>query len=341
MSSKKGNSKEPAVTAQRFGTSPVFLAAISTILGAILFLRFGYAVGNTGLMGAVVIIIIGHCITIPTGLAIAEIATNLKVEGGGEYFIISRSFGATVGGTIGISLYFSQAISVAFYLIAFAEAFRPLFSWIQDQTGIIPDARMISLPAAIALSILIIKKGANLGVSALWVVVTILGISLAMFFLGGPVASAPKEVPLFGKIPDADNLFLVFAIVFPAFTGMTAGVGLSGDLKNPRKSIPLGTLSATLTGMVVYILVVVKLAYSASPLELASDQFVMGKIALWDPIIPIGLAAATLSSAIGSLLIAPRTLQALAGDRTLPVNRWNQFLGRAEGDTNEPVMQLF
>ena len=98
-----------------FGTAPVFLAAISTILGAILFLRFGYAVAHVGMVGSILIVLIGHAITIPTALAIAEIATNLKVEGGGEYFIISRSFGSMVGGTIGISLYFSQAISVAFY----------------------------------------------------------------------------------------------------------------------------------------------------------------------------------------------------------------------------------
>ena len=112
-----------------FGTAPVFLAAISTILGAVLFLRFGYAVGNVGLLGALAIILIGHLVTIPTALAIAEIATNRRVEGGGEYFIISRSFGTTIGAAIGIALYLSQAISVAFYMIAFAEAFRPLAPW--------------------------------------------------------------------------------------------------------------------------------------------------------------------------------------------------------------------
>ncbi|MBW2257087.1 MAG: amino acid permease, partial [Deltaproteobacteria bacterium] len=119
-----------ATEAQRghgFGTAPVFLAAISTILGAILFLRFGYAVGNVGVLGALFIVLVAHAITIPTGLAVAEIATNLKVEGGGEYYIVSRSFGKTVGGAIGISLYLSQAVSVAFYMIAFSEAFRPLF----------------------------------------------------------------------------------------------------------------------------------------------------------------------------------------------------------------------
>ena len=109
-----------------WGTAPVFLASVSTILGAVMFLRFGYAVGHTGLVGAVLIILLGHMVTVPTALAIAEISTNRRVEGGGEYFIISRSFGITIGGAIGISLYISQAISVAFYMIAFAEAFQPL-----------------------------------------------------------------------------------------------------------------------------------------------------------------------------------------------------------------------
>lgn len=322
---------------RRFGTAPVFLTAISTILGAILFLRFGYAVGHVGLLGALGLILIGHAVTIPTGLAIAEIATNLKVEGGGEYYIVSRSFGATVGGAIGISLYFSQAISVAFYLIAFAEAFRPLFPWIQAHIGIVPDARMVSIPAALVLSALLIKRGANIGVSALWVVVSILAIALGAFFLGKPMADAPTELTLFNRVAEHDDFFIVFAIIFPAFTGMTAGVGLSGDLKNPRRSIPLGTLSATLTGMAVYILVVSKLARCASAESLANNQFIMSDIALWAPIIPIGLAAATISSAIGSMLVAPRTLQALSGDRILPIPAANKILAQGKGEANEPV----
>lgn len=80
-----------------------------------------------------------------------------------------------VDGTIGISLYFSQAISVAFYMIAFSEVFTPAFGWIQAQTGFVPQTWMISVPAAILLLLLILKKGANLGVSVLWVVVITLG----------------------------------------------------------------------------------------------------------------------------------------------------------------------
>jgi amino acid transporter len=330
------NNQKEASRGHGFGTAPVFLAAISTILGAILFLRFGYAVANVGLLGSILIIVIGHAITIPTALAIAEIATNLKVEGGGEYYIISRSFGSMVGGTIGISLYFSQAISVAFYMIAFGEAFSPLFTWMKDAVGFEPQTWMVSIPGTLILLYIIFRKGANIGVTALWVVVSILAVSLVMFFAGG-TENESKSINLFEKIANGDDFFIVFAIIFPAFTGMTAGVGLSGDLKNPRKSIPLGTLSATLVGMIVYLFVVFKLSMSLSPEDLAADQFAMSKIALWDPIIPIGLAAASLSSAIGSILIAPRTMQALAGDKIFPISPLNKFLSKGTGQSNEPV----
>jgi amino acid transporter len=328
--------KKSRIRGHGFGTAPVFLAAISTILGAILFLRFGYAVAHAGLLGSVLIIMIGHLITIPTALAIAEIATNLKVEGGGEYYIISRSFGSIVGGTIGISLYFSQAISVAFYIIAFSEAFTPFLSAIESVLGFQIKIWMISIPATLFLIILMLTRGANIGVSALWIVVSILAVALLMFLFGKPFVD--KSYPeIFETVQDPDNFFIVFAIIFPAFTGMTAGVGLSGDLKNPRRSIPLGTLSATIVGMIVYLIVVYKLSFGLPLEDLATDQFAMSKLALWGPIIPIGLAAASLSSAIGSILIAPRTMQAIAGDQILPLSKINAFLSSGKGEANEPV----
>jgi amino acid transporter len=320
-----------------FGTGPVFLASIGTILGAVMFLRFGYAVGNTGLLGALLIILIGHAVTVPTALAIAEIATNRRVEGGGEYFIISRSFGTTIGGAIGVSLFFSQSISVAFYMIAFAEAFRPLAGWYETAMGMAFDPRIVSLPATAILVWIVIRKGADLGVKALWGVAGVLAVSLALFFMGtSPPEMRPDGIPLVSNLADPDPFMLVFAIVFPAFTGMTAGVGLSGDLENPRRSIPLGIMSATLTGMIVYVLVVVKLAISADSVALAEDQLIMSRIAVWGPIIPIGLACATLSSAIGSILVAPRTLQAIGGDSITPWKPLNALLAKGMGANNEP-----
>jgi len=324
---------------QKFGTAPVFFTAISTILGAILFLRFGFAVGSVGFWGVVVIIILGHLVTIPTALAISEIATNKRVEGGGEYFIISRSFGLNIGATIGIALYLSQAISVAFYIIAFTEAFEFFFNYMQVTYGLDLPRQVISLPSMAILAVLILTKGANLGVKALYGVVALLVVSLIMFFMGHTEYAGEQNFNLLSaEFRNSGDFFFIFAIVFPAFTGMTAGVGLSGDLKNPSKSIPIGTISATVIGMVIYLFVIYKLAMSASPDDLLNNQLIMGNIAIQGAIIiPLGLAASTISSALGSVMVAPRTLQALAMDHAFPAKGINHWLAKGRAKDNEPV----
>lgn len=321
-----------------FGTAPVFFTAIATILGAILFLRFGYAVGSLGFWGVMLIILLGHMVTIPTALSLSEIATNQKVEGGGEYFIISRSFGLNIGGTIGLALFFSQAISVAFYVIAFTEAFAPFFDWMKEAHNIDLPRQVISLPAMGLLSLLILTKGADLGVKALYIVVGILFISLTLFFLGSPEHQANSSFNVLNfDFKNMGNFFVIFAIIFPAFTGMTAGVGLSGDLRNPRKSIPLGTILGTTIGMVIYVFIVYKFKIAASTYDLTHNQLVMSKIALGgSAFVLLGLGASTISSALGSIMVAPRTLQALASDKTLPFNLFANFLSKGKGENNEP-----
>ena len=378
---------------QKFGTAPVFFTAISTILGAIMFLRFGFAVGMTGLLGTFAIILIGHAVTIPTAAAIAEIATNQKVEGGGEYYIISRSFGLVIGSTIGIALYMSQAISVAFYIMAFTEAFKPLSAWIIDTYPLLPWAedlirspQVIGIPALLLLTAVILTKGADLGVKVLYSVVATLAVALLAFFFGQTDYAAENSIDFFTKYtvdadlgelptnyapaasptnPDTFNFgqgdvvtvqaaepqpveeepsfprvgfFTVFAIIFPAFTGMTAGVGLSGDLRDPGRSIPLGTLAATIGGMVVYFFMAWKLSVSAPVEALAdTDRLIMAEIA-WQGwwLIPLGLAAATISSALGSILVAPRTLQAIAADKIFPAPAINRWIAKGKGAGNEP-----
>jgi len=325
------------------GTLPVFMTAISTILGAVLFLQFGKAIANVGLLGTLGIILLGHLVTIPTAMAVSEIATNQKVEGGGAYYIISRSFGLNIGGSIGIALFLSQAISIAFYVIAFTEALEPVRQWMIHDKGWEISRLMITLTTMSLLSILILAKGANLGIKALYFVVALIFVSLGMFLFGDSTYSADSStiftrvnsVIINGQPSEPMEFFKVFAIIFPAFTGIAAGLGLSGDLKDPKHSIPRGTLWATVLGSIVYLAVVLKLFYSASPEDLASDPLVMSKIAFWGPIIPIGLACAAISSALGSILVAPRTLQAIGNDKIFPGNS-NAWLSKGKVKTNEP-----
>jgi amino acid transporter len=327
------------------GTLPVFMTAVSTILGAILFLRFGYAVGHVGLVGALGIIAIGHLVTIPTALAVAEIATNQKVEGGGAYYMISRSFGLNIGATIGITLFLSQAISVAFYVIAFVESLNPLIAWIETFASIHPlvktyllNPRSLGVIMMALLTMLMLSKGANIGIKALYGVVFVLAISLVMFFLGE--SNSPNGNYIYRTVNNPDGFFKVFTIIFPAFTGIAAGLGLSGDLKDPKKSIPRGTLWATVIGIIIYVCVALKLFYSAPIYELAdTTNLVMSNIAIWGPIIPIGLGCAAISSALGSVMIAPRTLQALGADKIFP-GKLSSLFAKGRKKDGEPFNAL-
>lgn len=174
---------------------------------------------------------------------------------------------------------------------------------------------------------------------ALYIVAGIMLLVLLLFFFGRTDFQAQDNTSIFsGELRNMKDFFVVFAIVFPAFTGMTAGVGLSGDLKNPAKSIPLGTILATVTGMVVYLLVIYKLAISASPEDMLDNQLIMAKIAVGGAFfIPLGLAFSTISSALGSIMVAPRTLQALAHDESFPSAKINKWLSFARRSDNEPV----
>jgi hypothetical protein len=191
------------------------------------------------------------------------------------------------------------------------------------------------------LTVLMVTKGANVGIKALYVVVVILLSSLIMFFFGSTDYS-PETIDFFAKVgPEGnrnnpDSFFAVFTIIFPAFTGIAAGLGLSGDLKDPKRAIPRGTLWATVVGIIVYVLVAFKLYYSVPQEALADDHLIMQDIAIWGPIIPIGLACAAISSALGSIMIAPRTLQALGSDRIF-TKGFNRLMSRGRKRDHEPV----
>lgn len=323
-----------------FGTAPVFLTAICTILGAILFLRLDYAMANLGFIGVCLMLLMGHLVTIPTAMSIAEIATNQKVEGGREYYIISRSFGVSIGGAIGVALYLSQTISAAFYIIAFAEAFRPIFNALlaSNLNLYIYDYRLVSIPAMALLTLLAITQRKAVGVKLIYFVASVLLVAL-VFLLFGETSYTPGQSfsSLTAHKTNSDDFFTVMAICFPAFTGMTAGVGLSSNLKNPSSSIPKGTIYATLVGLLIYLLVAIKLHWSLPIEVLGNTPLAMSEIAVWGSIIPFGLAAATISSAIGSVLVAPRTLQAIANDEVLPSKRATRWLKRLQPLTKEPI----
>jgi solute carrier family 12 sodium/potassium/chloride transporter 2 len=300
----------------------VYTPSILTILGVIMYLRFGWVVGNVGLLGSLIIVTLAVSITFLTALSISAIATDRVVRVGGAYYMISRSLGIETGGAVGIPLYFAQALSVALYTIGFAESVVEAFGMF-NQTYI--ALIVTAFVAFLALT------SAEIAIKTQYVIMAMIGLSLLSLAFGSPLE--PTRIELWGAA-DSEPFWRVFAVFFPAVTGIMAGVNMSGDLKEPTRAIPRGTLAAVATGYVIYMVLPLFLATRADAVTLIEDPLVMQRIAFWGPAILLGIWGATLSSAIGSILGAPRILQALARDGVLP--RWLGFLGRGSGPNDEP-----
>jgi amino acid transporter len=294
----------------RFGTfAGVFTPNVLTILGIIFFLRGGWVVGQAGLIGALAIVVLANCISFLTGLSLAAIATSMNVKAGGNYYIISRSLGLEIGGAIGIPLYLSQAISVAFYVIGFTEALL-FVEYFQQFDPVLIAAVVILLFGVIAF------VGADIALKIQFFVLIILLLAVASFFLGGWGSFLPPSLDS-GYEPGV-TFWIVFAVFFPAVTGIEVGTSLSADLKDPERSLPKGTIGSILFTAVIYIAAVFWFATHATSEQLIANTFMMQEIALVPQLILLGVWAATLSSALGSILAAPRTLEAIAMDGVVP-----------------------
>ncbi len=311
----------------RFGTfGGVFTPNVLTILGIILFLRAGWVVGQTGLIGALIIVAVANAISFLTGLSLSAIATSMNVRAGGNYYIISRTLGLEIGGAIGIPLYLSQAISIAFYIIGFTEAIQavPFFQQF--------DPRLIATVVVLVFAA-IAWIGADFALKIQYFILAILVGALISFFSGGWDSMGPPT--LVANYSPNVTFWLAFAVFFPAVTGIEVGTSMSGDLKNPSRSIPMGTIASIVVTSIVYFAAIYWLSTHATPDELINNSFVMQGVARWPFLIFLGVWAATLSSALGSIMAAPRTLQAIAKDDVLP-----RVLSAQLGSPTEPRLAV-
>lgn len=310
---------------KKFGTfGGVFTPSILTILGVIMYLRLPWIAGQAGLFATLGIVFLAHLISVTTGLSVSSIATDKKVKAGGTYYMISRSLGLPIGGTLGLALFVGLSFSVSLYLIGFAESF--LGYWELEITK-----NSIRLAGSIILvSVTIITFiSTSLAIKTQYIIMTAIILSLISIVVGNH-DYVPVE-PLLTPIAGAAPFIILFGIFFPAVTGFEAGVSMSGDLQDPKKSIPSGTISAILIGLVVYILLAFFFSYSVSSDLLVNDPKALFKIAWIPELVVAGIWGATLSSAFGSILGAPRILQATAAD-----NITHRFFSKGYGELNEP-----
>ena len=257
--------------AARLGTfGGVFTPCTLTILGVIMFLRFGAVVGNAGVVHAIIIVLTAKLITILTPLSLSATATNTRVKGGGAYYLISRSLGIEFGGAIGVVFYVSQAIAVALYVMGFTEALLAVAPSLSTQP------RLIATGVNVAVFICV-YIGAGWTIKVQYVILGALGLAIASFVAGALNLwdHAVLVTNLGSEYAPGHSYWIIFALFFPAVTGIMAGANMSGDLKDPRRSIPRGTLLAIAFTACVYLAFAVLLGGASSREALQSDAMIV------------------------------------------------------------------
>ena len=323
----------------KFGTfAGVFTPSILTIFGVIMFMRANYVTGDAGIINALIILALAQFITFLTTFSVGAISTNMQVEGGGAYYMVSRVLGAEFGGAIGIALFLAQVISITFYLLGFTEAITVAFPSTANYF------MYIGLAAAIIL-FAIARIGADWAIKTQYVIMAVLFTSIFIYLVGAGQHFSMETFKLnlspLDLAKGGTPFWSLFAIYFPSVTGFIAGINMSGDLEDPGKNMLRGTIYSLLVASSVYGLQILLYGGAFPRDELIKHPFeVMKNNALFGAgfMVIAGVCAATLSSALGRFVGAPRVLHAIARDEILP------FLGpfaKGKGKNNEPVNGLY
>jgi len=325
----KKDKKETSSDVRKFGTfGGVFTPSVLTILGVILFLRYDTVVGNAGLWGALLVLLIAKGFTTITTFSLSSIATNMKVKGGGSYFLISRSLGVEFGGVIAVFFYIALALSVSMYVVGFTEA---LFLAIPKLN--IPFTLAATITNIVVFTFVYIGAGWTIRVQYFILAIVLAAIGSYCYGAWGQASAEILSENLQPRWTAGHSLITIFALFFPAVTGIEAGVNMSGDLKAPSRSIPLGTFFAIGFTFLVYAGIAVLMAASSSRSSLVGEGIIMQEKAWFGPLVYAGVIAATLSSALGSMMGAPRILQAFAKDN---IFKKLKYFALGSGKSNEP-----
>ncbi len=336
---------------KKFGTfKGVFIPSTEAILGTVLFLLMPLLTADVGFFPMLVVILLAHTVTIATAFSLSDCATNLnRIEGGGMYALSKRSLGNAMGGSIGIQLYLAQAASIGFYAIGFAAPLRaliiphlqmfPLFTGTSPQAVLLQ--KQLIATAFYLLFFIVVMIGADFTLKLQSLILVILFLSIVTIFASPLIPMDyhgtkvfTRSFNLLGNRPLTLGIFfLTFTQFFPAVTGISTGVGMSGDLKEPKKSIVKGTFAAIFITLFIYIGIAVLFSFIDKNVLISgyrnnvpfgvilTELFGLGKPFPWNLpgiLILLGVLFATASSALSVFMTGPRTAQYLAKDGILP-----------------------
>jgi len=322
----------------KFGTwDGVFASCLLNIFGVIMFLRLPWVVGQAGVPLAICIIFLSGIVVTLTTLSMSAIATNGQVGEGGAYFMISRSLGPEVGGAIGVLFSIGMSVAVSMYVIGFCETM--ISNGVSVTGDPLNDTRILGM-VILTVCLICVLIGIGWVIKLQLFLLVLLCFAIISFFIGSFANKEDTNLPFAKGWADgtfADNMspdyreyqgvqynfITVFGVFFPAVTGIMAGANISGDLENPSVNIPKGTLWSVGVSMITYAMMAVFCGAIAErgPMDgttgLQNNTLIMQKMSIWGPLILIGVYAATFTSALASLVGAPRILMSVAKDNLI------------------------
>ncbi|EDV23497.1 uncharacterized protein TRIADDRAFT_27374, partial [Trichoplax adhaerens] len=329
--------REPAL----FGTwDGVFTSCMINIFGVVIFLRTGWMVGNAGIILSMVIILITLGIALITVLSTIGICERTRIGSGGVYFLLSHVLGRRWGATFGVLYCFGQAVGTALYITGFSESLAGVFR--TENIWIIRLTSTLTLLVLLA----IVLAGVKWVIKLQLVLLGLLGLAVVDFVLGTfihkdtnaafGITGYKLETVINNTWPHfqpGQSFSTVFGVFFPTATGVMAGVNMSGDLKNPGKSIPTGSLTSLAVSGFLYLLFAILLGSVCTNDALVSDYLIASRVSWITVLFLIGLYISSLSSCFGGLYGAPRVLQKIALDDVVPILK---NLSKGRGPNKEP-----
>ncbi|GJJ70481.1 solute carrier family 12 (potassium/chloride transporters), member 9 [Entomortierella parvispora] len=344
--------------------SGVFVPCVLSIWGIILFLRFGFIIGQAGVLGTMAMFIVGYTINIFTTMSLSAISTNGTVRGGGVYYLLSRSLGPEFGGSIGLIYFLGTVIGCGMNVLGFVE---PLISNFGESSGtvyrVLPESKLWDFIYGTILLVsctLVCLVGSKLFSRASLVLAVIILLSTLSIFISFAMVPPfthpernieytgfswetlqenlwPRFTVMTGPDGTKESFQSVFGVLFPACIGILAGASMSGDLENPSKSIPTGTLWAVGSTFCVYTFIVVLMGGSISRSTMYTDLSVLQDISISPLMIAAGALAASVFATLGSVIGAAKLLQAIARDNLLP---FLSVFGQGTPKTDEPTIAV-
>ncbi|KUL86071.1 hypothetical protein ZTR_07708 [Talaromyces verruculosus] len=356
-----------AAPSNKLGTfSGVFVPTTLNVLSILMFLRFGFVLGQSGVLGMMGMLIAAYVIDLLTTMSISAIATNGTVRGGGAYYLISRSLGPEFGGSIGIVFYMGLIFNTGMNALGLVNCIIENFgvesgSWSKFlQEGFwwnyLWGSIVLLVCAAICFAGSSIFARASNGLLAILLISTF-SIPLSGFVLQ-PFKSSELGVEFTGysmrtfldnlkphltkgaagsQLPHRENFQDLFGILFPATSGIFAGANMSGDLKNPSRSIPTGTLSGLLLTFFTYAAVIFSMAASITRQSFYNNVNVIQVTNVSGTLVLLGEFAASFFSSLSGLIGSAKLLQAISRDNLVP---GLTIFGKANNKSDDPILAI-